>query len=264
MTKTQRINAILENLQKNDGKVLISDLVQQFNVTDMTIRRDFDYLVSQGKIVRTHGGAVLSDSSDSEKILTPEASYIKRVNENTTGKHEIAQIALQLIKPGQYIFLDSGTTTLNIAKSVPLDAACSFITNGINVASELLSRPYPNLIFIGGEIDLNTWSTRGVLAEKQINNFHADIAFLGCNAISPYGDVMIGNATEGGFKSKVMNMSHKIYLLADSTKFESYSLMSYASVSDFAGIITNNALPLNIRNKITNLGGNLLFTENIS
>lgn len=59
ITKTQRINAILECLQE-EGKVMISDLVQRFNVTDMTIRRDFDYLVSQGKIVRTHGGAVLS------------------------------------------------------------------------------------------------------------------------------------------------------------------------------------------------------------
>lgn len=260
MTKAQRINAILEYLNDN-GKVLISDLVQRFNVTDMTIRRDFDYLVSQGKIVRTHGGAVLAKPSDEQKKLTPEASYLTRVNENASNKQSIAQIALHLIKPRQYVFLDSGTTTLNIAKSIPLDASCCFITNGVNVAAELLSRPYPNLIIVGGEIALNTWSTRGSLAEDQISNFHADITFLGCNAISPDGNVMIGNVTEASFKHKVMSVSNEIYLLADSSKFDNYSLMSYASVKDFAGIITDNNLPQNIRTRITELGGNLIFTN---
>lgn len=262
ITKSQRINIILECLHDN-GKVMISDLVQRFNVTDMTIRRDFDYLVSQGKIVRTHGGAILSETSDSQKTMTPESSYITRVNKNAASKHAIAQTALTLINPGQYVFLDSGTTTLNIAKNIPLDASCFFITNGINIATELLSRPYPNLVIIGGEIALNTWSSRGSLAEAQINNFHADIAFLGCNAISPDGSVMIGNVTEASFKHKVMSISNQIYLLADSSKFESYSLMSYASVKDFVGIITDNNLPQNVRSRINDLDGNLIIAGNV-
>lgn len=260
MTKAQRISAILECLQR-DGKVVISDLVQRFNVTDMTIRRDFDYLVTQGKIVRTHGGAVLSENSDSQKRITPEASYLTRVKENASSKHEIAQTAIQLLKPKQYVFLDSGTTTLNIAKSIPLDVTYSFITNGVNVAAELLSRPYPNVIIVGGEIDLNTWSSRGSMAEAQINNFHADIAFLGCNAISPDGSVMIGNVAETGLKHKIMNISNEIYLLADSSKFNSFSLMAYASVRDFNGIITDSSLPQEIRTRISELGGNLIFSD---
>lgn len=260
ITKAQRIDTILECLH-NDGKVLVSDLVRRFNVTDMTIRRDFDYLVSQGKIVRTHGGAVLSEHTGLQRIITPEASYITRVSENAASKHDIAQLAIQLIKPKQYVFLDSGTTTLNIAKSVPLDVSYSFITNGVNVAAELLSRPYPNVIIVGGEIDLNTWSSRGSLAESQINNFHADIAFLGCNAISPDGSVMIGNIAETGLKHKIMSISNKIYLLADSSKFDTYSLMGYASVKDFNGIITDSGLPQTVRARIDELGGNLILPD---
>lgn len=183
------------------------------------------------------------------------------MNENASSKHDIAQKAIQLIKPKQYVFLDSGTTTLNIAKLVPLDVMYSFITNGVNVAFELLARPYPNVIIIGGEIDLNTWSSRGPLAESQINNFHADIAFLGCNAISPDGSVMIGNLSEMGLKHKIMSISNQIYLLADSSKFDNYSLMAYASVKDFNGIITDNSLSQLIQSRITELGGNLIFPD---
>lgn len=142
-----------------------------------------------------------------------------------------------------------------------MDVTYTFITNGVNVAAELLSRPYPNVVIVGGEIDLNTWSSRGSLAEAQINNFHADIAFLGCNAISPDGSIMIGNIAETGLKHKIMRISNEIYLLADSSKFDNYSLIAYASVKDFNGIITDSALPQNIRARITELGGNLIFSD---
>ena len=122
-----------------------------------------------------------------------------------------------------------------------------------------MSRPYPNVIIVGGEVDLNTWSSRGILAETQINSFHADIAFLGCNAISPDGSVMIGNLSETGLKHKIMSISNEIYLLADSSKFDSYSLISYASAKDFNGIITDNGLPEEIRSRIKEAGGNLIF-----
>lgn len=261
LNKDERLNAILDILY-HEGKVQIRDLVQRFNVADMTIRRDFDYLASTGKIIRTHGGAVLPDDDAKPKNLNMEPSYITRVTEQASSKQDIAHIAAKLIKPNQYIFLDSGTTTLNVAKLVSKDIPCTFITNGVNIAAELLAHQSPKVILIGGEVDLNTWSTRGNLSEAQVSNFHADIAFLGCNSISPDGKVMIGNLAETGLKHKIINISKEIYLLADSSKFDSYSLMTYASVNDFDGIITDNSLAENTCGRIQDLGGNLIFPEN--
>lgn len=256
--KAKRLDAIMDILLQN-GKVQISDLVQQFHVADMTIRRDFDFLVSQGKILRTHGGAILADSGNKHERVVLEPAYITRITEQASSKQTIASAAYQLIHPNQYVFLDSGTTTLSVAKLIPNDLPCFFITNGVNIAAELLSHPFPNVIMVGGEIDLNTWSSRGTLAEMQVNNFHADIAFLGCNAISPDGNVMIGNVAETGIKHKIMSISNEIYLLADSSKFEAYSLISYAHVKDFDGIITDNDLSETLRDKLTEAGGSIMI-----
>lgn len=258
--KTKRLNAIIEILSQN-GKVQINELVQRFNVTDMTIRRDFDLLASQGKILRTHGGAILADSSNKHEQVVLEPSYVTRIAEQAAYKRDIANAAFQLLHPNQYIFLDSGTTTLSVAKIIPDNLSCFFITNGVNIAAELLSHPFPNVIMVGGEIDLNTWSSRGTLAEIQINNFHADIAFLGCNAISPEGSVMIGNVAETGLKHKIMGISNEIYLLADSSKFETYSLISYAHVRDFNGVITDSGLSHIIQEKLTDAGGNIILCD---
>ena len=259
--KNKRLDAIMEILTQN-GKVQISELVQRFNVADMTIRRDFDLLASQGKILRTHGGAILTDSGNEHERMVLEPSYIKRITEQASFKQDIANTALQLIHTNQYVYLDSGTTTLSVAKLIPDNLPCSFITNGVNIAAELLSHPFPNVIMIGGEIDLNTWSSRGTISELQVSNFHADVAFLGCNAISPDGNVMIGNIAETGLKHKIMSISNEIYLLADSSKFETYSLMSYAHVKDFNGIITDDSLSQIIQDKITDTGGNIIISSN--
>ena len=107
MNKEQRLDAIL-NILNQDGKVQISDLIKKFNVSDMTIRRDFDCLVSRGQITRTHGGAVLTENSNQEKSLsvTLEPAYLTRVNEQAEYKKEIARNALQLIKLNQFVLLD--------------------------------------------------------------------------------------------------------------------------------------------------------------
>jgi len=160
-----------------------------------------------------------------------------------------------------YVYLDSGSTTFSIARHVTPALHCSFLTNGINVAAELLRLDYPSVISIGGEIHLNTWATRGAFAENQIRAFHADIAFLGCNAISPEGSVMIGNMTETGLKQAIREISNEIYLVADSFKFDTYSLTSYASVRDFDGIITDALLPEETRQRLKALGAKLIIAE---
>ena len=287
MRREERQKAILELLSPTDP-VQNKALIERFHVTDMTIRRDLNELAAQGRLIRTHGGAILvngdaeraagavppagaADAADvpvsaGEDSAAPfagsrnlEPAYVFRAGEHGSQKASIARACSALMEEKNYVYLDSGSTTLGIARSVTPALRCIFLTNGVNIAAELLRREYPSVVSIGGEIDLNTWSTRGTFAEKQIRAFHADIAFLGCNAVSPEGSVMIGNMTESGLKHAIMEVSNEIYLVVDSSKFDSYSLTAYAAVRDFDGIVTDALLPAETKQKLEALGARIII-----
>ena len=277
MNREERLAAILEMLRPAEA-VQSKELMDRFGVSDMTIRRDLSELASQGKVIRTHGGAILvgpeeesrqkgemakavplTQENPREGNKSLEPAYMARVSAHHERKEQIARTCLELLKHKKYVYLDSGSTTYSIAQLATPKLGCIFLTNGINIATALLSSEYPLVISIGGEIHLNTWATRGPFAESQIRQFHADVAFIGCNAISPEGDVMIGNMTESGLKRAIMEISNEVYLVADSSKFETFSLTSYASVRDFDGIVTDEGLSLENREKITSVGGKLLI-----
>ena len=255
MLKEKRLQMILEILGR-DGEVQCNNLCKLFGVTDMTIRRDLDTLAKSNFIIRTHGGAVLNPS---QKLKEPP--YGSRLTEHIPSKEKLAIKALELISSGQRIFLDSGTTTLYLAQNLPSSFHNTVLTNGLNIGSELISHQNLSTIIIGGDLDPNTFATRGILAEKSLGEFRIDVAFLGCNAISPEGEVLVGNVTEIGLKKQAMKISQKIYLLVDSSKFNDYSLISYAFVSDFDGIITDDSLEPETKDKIERLGGRLFITS---
>ena len=271
MKKEERQRAILELLNPTDP-VQNKTLIEHFHVTDMTIRRDLNELAAQGKLIRTFGGAVLV-SGEGERVFSPadsvpfsglrilEPAYMARVHAHSDRKAAIARACSSIMEGKSYIYLDSGSTTFSIARLASPAQRCAFLTNGVNIAAELLRRECASVISIGGEIDLNTWSTRGTFAENQIRALHADIAFMGCNAISPEGAVMIGNMTETGVKQAIMEVSHEIYLVADSSKFDTYSLTTYASVRDFTGIISDALLPAEIRRNLEALGAKICIAE---
>ena len=272
MRKEERQRAILELLNPVEP-VQNRTLIEHFHVTDMTIRRDLNELAAQGKLIRTFGGAVLvggeaERAAAAEAPSQPpaggrvlEAAYKARVREHSGQKASIARACAALMEGRSYIYLDSGSTTFCIAQLASPRMPCIFLTNGINIAAELLRRECASVISIGGEIHLNTWSTRGIFAETQIRALHADVAFLGCNAISPEGGVMIGNMIETGVKQAIMAVSHEIYLVADSSKFDSYSLTAYASVRDFTGVITDNRLSDGTRARLEALGARICMAE---
>ena len=269
MKREARQRAILEFLNPTEP-VQNKTLIEHFHVTDMTIRRDLNALAAQGKLIRTHGGAILVSPDRAPAASAPQASgewqnlepmYKTRAREHSPQKASIAKACIAMMAGKKYVYLDSGSTTYSIAQLVTPDLQCIILTNGINIAYQLLRQDYPSVVSIGGEVHLNTWSTRGTFAENQVRAFHADITFLGCNGISPEGSVMIGNMAESGLKRAIMDISNEIYLVADSYKFDSYSLTSYASVRDFSGIITDSRLPGQTREKLEALGARVIIAE---
>lgn len=254
MLKDKRRQQILD-LIKRDGQVEISTLSKIFDVTEMTIRRDLDTFASDHDIVRTHGGAMLADIQESIEL-----PYERRITSQEDEKKRIAMKALGLIKHGQTLFFDSGTTTYFMAQKIGNERTNTILTTGINLVPELLNRQGISVIMIGGDIRRNTISSSGPLAEEQLKRFCVDIAFLGANGVGEDGNVYIGNSTEYGVKNTVMNIAKETYLLVDSSKFWCSQFLHYANLVDFDGVIVDSNLSQKIVNKLKKMGVNLLIS----
>lgn len=253
MLKDKRRQQIFE-LLKRDGQVEISVLRKMFDVTEMTIRRDLDNLAATYEIVRTHGGAMLEDISQSIEL-----PYERRIESHGEQKKKIAIKALSLIKHQQTLFFDSGSTTYFMAQNIGNDRTNTILTTGVNLAPELLNRQRVSVIMIGGDLRRNTISSCGPLAEEQLGRFRVDIAFLGANGVGEDGNVYIGNSTEFGIKNTVMNIAKEKYLLVDSSKFGCSQFFHYANLSDFNGIIVDSGLSVTMLKKLKKVGANIII-----
>lgn len=259
MLKEKRLHKI-QNLLIANGSVETAQLSRTFDVTEMTIRRDLETLINgNAKIVRTHGGAMMATSGDQGEL-----PYERRMNECGESKYAIAKKAMSFIKHGQVLFIDSGTTTLHLARQISNEVNNTVITNGINIATELLTRDWINVILIGGDLRRNTHSTRGPLAEEQMRNFKVDIAFIGANSIGNNGNIYLANTSEIGFKKSVLYAAREVYVLVDSSKFNKYSLISCANSLEVTGIITDYRLPEDITSVLEEQGIPLIIAPPIS
>lgn len=254
MLRDERIKKIYAMLLK-EGYVEINNLCSIFEVTDMTIRRDLDSLSSEYAIERTHGGAMLVTNRGEEP------SYEHRIVSQSVLKEKIAKKALSLIRNSQTLFIDSGTTTQYIAKGITNENRNTIVTNGINIANEIINLDTVSAILIGGDLKKNTHSTRGALAETQVRQFRFDIAFLGANAIGADGSLYVGSTSETSFKRIVMNASSKTYVLVDSSKFNSYNLLSYANANEVTAVITDSNIDEGTKKLLEEYGINIIIAD---
>ena len=236
MNKVKRLKEI-KNLLEEEGEVQNAELAERFKVSEMTIRRDIDQLSKDAAIIRTRGGAYLAPVSQQS-----EPSYTFRLQEGSAVKEKIAAKAAKIMQDHMNIFLDSGTTTECILKYVDKRKRYMVITNGINIAAELVNHSQISSVLIGGDFRTNTLSTAGPTAEEQVKRFRFDVAFLGANAIDENGNAYVGTTLEVGLKHSIIENSIKCYVLADSSKFNNYSLTSYINISNISGVITDSGI----------------------
>lgn len=225
---------------KEKEQVSVSELVERFNVSDMTIRRDLDFLEKLGIIQRIHGGAVYIDENVNDIPLSV------RTTENKDLKEKIAQRAIQFIKNDTYILLDAGSTTFEIASLITkMDnlKRLTVITNDINIGYLLSNYDHLHLIMPGGELRYSTKSFVGPKTIDFLKRLNIDQAFIGCSGISyKNGVLMNSNFDEADVKSAMIYASSEVILVADHSKFNKKSLVSFAKIDQLDRIITNDCL----------------------
>ncbi|MBU8788712.1 DeoR/GlpR family DNA-binding transcription regulator [Bacillus glycinifermentans] len=234
MQPNERRNVILEQLNKHQ-KIDIEALAAELNVSAMTIRRDLAYLEEQEQIIRTHGGAVLN------KPLVAESSFLTKEGKHAAEKKLIAQKAAELVKENYTILLDSGTTTLEIAKLLKHKSKLTVVTNDIKIAAELMDSEV-KLILTGGEVQNNIGALFGPLTEQTLRNLHVDLCFLGAHAVDLQAGVTVPTFEKASIKKLMIESARSTWLVADASKLDQKALVKVCGLKELSGIISDSGI----------------------
>ena len=246
-SRRQQIYAMLQE----QGEIQTKQLCQLFGVSDMTIRRDLDILAKEENVKRTHGGAVLLEFPVQEE----KKSTVDR------AKEAIAKKAMEFVDSTQKIFIDSGTTTIHIARNLSPGSHNIVVTNNLKIVEEVADKPHISVLIIGGTLRVPVMSCYGAQTEEQISRYKVDIAFLGATTVGENGFFYDGYPPEVGVKQSIIQSAQRTFVLVDSSKFDKYNLISYSHVKDVTGVITDSGIQEETREKLEKMGANLIVAE---
>ena len=231
----ERRRKILELLER-EGRVTVSNLVREFDTSSVTVRGDLDLLAKSGALVRSHGGAV--------RTLDPVRDYPVSFKETIHHgeKVRIGEAAARLLKPNQTAIIDSGTTTLQLARQIKLLKLknLTVVTHALNIASELSDSPALTLIMIGGILRQVSDSFVGPQAERMIMELHADHLFLGVDGLDPEIGLTTPDILEAQLNNLMIKVSSEVTVLADASKIGRRSLSPIGSIASIHRLITDN------------------------
>ena len=235
MLSEERQRAILELLRR-DGRVLVVDLARQFHTSQVTIRKDLEILHVQGRVHRTHGGALPARDGALEDPTLREKEKLHRKE-----KLQIAAAA-RMVAEGQVVILDSGTTTTGIARALRNFQNLTIITNAVNIAAEL-SGSTVEVILTGGNLRKNSFSLVGPIAEETLHRLHADILFLGVDGFDVQYGLSTPNLLEAKVNRAMIEISKTAVAVCDSSKFGKRSLSLIAPPTSLQHVITDSGIP---------------------
>ena len=237
MLKTERQDAIVAEVWRR-GTVSVADLAARLGVSEITIRRDIDELGALGRLQRIRGGARRLMPRD------PEPPAVQRQAECAEEKRAIGLAALGLVHDGDVIAIESGSTTLELARAIAGRAwrLLQVVTNSFTVLNELLRVPGVQVVFAGGAVNADEMGTYGALAEETLKRLNIDRLFLSCRAIDPRtglsNDLQAGRMV--GVERAFVAASRQVIVLADHTKFGRVFLMQIVPATDIDIVVTDD------------------------
>ncbi|WP_394849242.1 DeoR/GlpR family DNA-binding transcription regulator [Pendulispora brunnea] len=235
MLVEERRRKILQMLDEQ-GSVMVEELSERFSVSTVTIRADLASLERTGRLVRSHGGAVKPQVYDMP--LGVKETLHRR------EKGRIGQAAAKMIRDGETVLLDSGTSTAAIArevKALPL-RALTVITNALNIAMELAGLRHIRVIMLGGMLREMSYSLVGPHAEQILERFHVDRLFLGVDGVDPEVGLTTPDVLEAKLNALMIRVSRQVVVVADSSKFGRRSLSKIADLDAVHKVITDRKI----------------------
>ena len=236
MLNEERRRQTVELLQ-NEGRVLVRDLSKRFHTSLITIRKDLELLHHQGLLERTHGGALpVRTGALNDRSLQEKERLFRR------EKIRIAAAAVKMIRPGQVVILDSGTTTSAIARACAHFRSLTIITNATNIAAELAGTAV-EVILTGGALRKNSFSLVGPLAEETLRRLSADLLFLAVDGFDVRYGLTTPNLLEARVNRAMAEAARRTVVVCDSSKFGRRSLSLIMPTSAVHETITDRKIP---------------------
>lgn len=255
MFSEERCMKIVEILQEKTS-IKVNELAEFFNVSESTIRRDLKEMEENGLISRTHGGAVGITNTKFEP------TYREKEDARHDEKEMIGKLAAGMIEDGNTIILDSGTTTLEVAKHITAKNII-VLTNSIDIAYILSDKEDIEVIVTGGSLRQTTRAMVGNITEKILNQFKVDIAFIGANGITLRDGITTPNNVEAQAKRVMMDAAQKVIVVADSTKFNNVYFSVISPISRVFSIITSSDINRDIKREFEGAGVEIVIQGGI-
>jgi DeoR family transcriptional regulator of aga operon len=252
MLGEERRTQILQ-MVRSEGHVRVNELATLFNTSAVTIRNDLNELHQRGLVQRSHGGAVLLDS------ILRESPVRDRLKAHSEEKRRIGAMAATLINNDETIILDSGTTTLEIARQIKNKRGLQIITNGVNIAAELLDARGVQTFIVGGTVRGESASIVGRTTEDILDQFSADRLFLSGAGCDPDFGVSGANLEETVVNRAMLRIAREIILVADASKFSKRGMSRIAAFSEIDTVISDTSLSEEIQKKLRAQGCNLIL-----
>lgn len=229
--KNDRRMLIRQHIDSN-GEVSLVELQEVFpDFSLMTLRRDLIALEEEGVIRRTRGGAIAL-----RQVTGAEGLYSHRAMENIGGKMKIARRCLPLLGFDSALFLDSGSTLMCLARLLP-DSYRPILTSGVNIALELIKHPSFSVTLLGGQLNSNTLSVSGQIAEDNADIFNIETAVMATSGFSLEEGFSSGTHTENELKRSIIRKAKRVIMLMDTRKLERSMPLTFAALEDIHVLI---------------------------
>ncbi|MQT15344.1 DeoR/GlpR family DNA-binding transcription regulator [Segnochrobactrum spirostomi] len=246
--KDDRLSAIRQHLYAR-GFCTIQDLADAVGASLATIRRDLQVLEDEGVITRSHGGARIASGAD------VEVAFEVRERQGLAAKRAIAAAAYDLLKPHGSIFLDAGTTVLQLARLLRMHPMpLTVFTNGLLIAQALMNVPKLKVSLLGGQLRNENASIVGPAAEAMLDRLWFDQLFLGASAVADDACVYSMDAAEASLNARMLTRSATAMLLADSSKFGRCTTFLVTEIAPPLGVISDEGLAASWRTRLADIG----------
>lgn len=236
MNTIERRHEIVQ-LTLKQGKVAVADLADIYQVSEVTIRADLNYLHNKNLLIRSRGGAIARNAVPKELSLNEK--HCAQID----TKRRLARLACQQINEGDAIILDSGSTIAELANCLHAFERLVVMTNGLNVAQNLLSAPGVEVLMTGGVLRKTSLSFYGRQAEDSLERYHFDKAFLGVDGIDFNSGITTHFEYEAMMNRLMRRVAKEVITVTDSSKFNRSGVHKICGLAEIDVLITDSGIP---------------------
>jgi DeoR/GlpR family transcriptional regulator of sugar metabolism len=249
----------LQQMLAARGMSDVDTLAAELRVSSSTIRRDLESLEQQGLVRRSHGGVVWLGSRNSNQPATRPYAFDQRMGYQQDAKRAIARAARSLVRPGQTILIDGGTTTFYLAQEL-LGQPLQLVTNSLPIANLFLNDDHVELILTGGLMYPRYGVLLGPMAENVLSTIHTKTLFLSVAGIHN-GALYNQNLLLVQAEQRMMAQAQEVVLLADSSKFGQQALARLCDLSEVDVVVTDDGLSTERQKEVESAGCRLVVAD---